>query len=138
LQALQLYPAPDVLVLGDKFDPYTLDYEGCTAFNPGSFVSTNFQFMVYTPAKASAVDFRMQPFLKPTEFKRAVELSLFSAPPFLVVVLLGSVQEPLSLTSWVALWQPYLRVRFQARINPDESAEHKASYKSRVEFSDLA
>ena len=50
-QALHLYPIPDVLVLADKFDAYNLTYDGCLAFNPGSFHSTDFAFMVYSPSK---------------------------------------------------------------------------------------
>eukprot|EP00039_Didymoeca_costata_P006425 m.90038 g.90038 ORF g.90038 m.90038 type:complete len:564 (-) comp13254_c0_seq2:1623-3314(-) len=50
--AMLLYPPPDVLVLGDKFDAYNLTYEECLAFNPGSFYSSDFWFMVYSPAQA--------------------------------------------------------------------------------------
>lgn len=50
--AMRLYPMPDVLVLGDKFDAYNLTYEGCTAFNPGAFSTADFGFMVYWPSRA--------------------------------------------------------------------------------------
>ncbi|KAJ3041234.1 DNA polymerase epsilon subunit 2 [Rhizophlyctis rosea] len=48
--ALRLYPQPHVLILADRFDPYTLHYEGCQTINPGSFPNTEFTFMVYQPA----------------------------------------------------------------------------------------
>ena len=51
VKALRLYPLPDVLVLADKCDAYNLTYEGCTTFNPGSFVTTDFSFLVYRPSK---------------------------------------------------------------------------------------
>lgn len=72
-QALYLYPLPDVLVLADRFDGYNLTYEGCTAFNPGSFFLTDFSFMVYWPSKA-----RIDPSLSQEareEFDRRVEFS---------------------------------------------------------------
>eukprot|EP00040_Diaphanoeca_grandis_P015010 m.76332 g.76332 ORF g.76332 m.76332 type:complete len:567 (-) comp24885_c0_seq1:21-1721(-) len=49
--ALRLYPLPDLLVLADKFDTYRDVYSGTTAFNPGSFVTTDFSFIVYSPHK---------------------------------------------------------------------------------------
>jgi len=49
--ALRLYPVPDVLVLADKFDSYTHTYESTTAINPGSFVTSDYSFMVYWPSK---------------------------------------------------------------------------------------
>jgi len=52
-QALRLYPLPDVLVLADRFDSYHLSYEGCTAFNPGSFMLSDFSFMVYWPSRGA-------------------------------------------------------------------------------------
>ncbi|WAQ90713.1 hypothetical protein PtA15_13A112 [Puccinia triticina] len=36
-QALRLYPMPTALVLADSYPAYTLTYEGCHVFNPGSF-----------------------------------------------------------------------------------------------------
>ncbi|GAM26521.1 hypothetical protein SAMD00019534_096960 [Acytostelium subglobosum LB1] len=48
--ALSLYPLPDVLVLGDKFNQYEHNYEGTYCFNPSSF-STDFSFSHYLPAK---------------------------------------------------------------------------------------
>ncbi|KAK9763417.1 DNA-directed DNA polymerase epsilon, subunit B [Basidiobolus ranarum] len=49
--ALRLYPIPNTLILADKFDPFSVNYEGCQCVNPGSFVSTEFQFQVYYPGK---------------------------------------------------------------------------------------
>lgn len=73
--ALHLYPTPDVLVLADKFDAYNVEYNACTCFNPGSFFSSDWNFMVYTPSKA--------------------------------------------------------------RIDPEESEDHRAAFDSRVEFSQI-
>lgn len=64
---MHLYPIPDVLVLADKFDAYNLTYDGCLAFNPGSFHSTDFAFMVYTPSKVPLLSrsFSLLPFSSP-------------------------------------------------------------------------
>ncbi|KAI8799573.1 DNA polymerase alpha/epsilon subunit B-domain-containing protein [Cladochytrium replicatum] len=42
----RLYPAPHLLVLADRQDAYSVDYEGCKAVNPGPF-SSEFAFSVY-------------------------------------------------------------------------------------------
>lgn len=52
--ALRLYPVPDVMILADKFDSYRHVYSGALAFNPGSFVASDFSFVVYTPAELRA------------------------------------------------------------------------------------
>lgn len=49
--ALRLYPVPDVMILADKFDSYRHVYSGSLAFNPGSFASSDFSFVVYTPSQ---------------------------------------------------------------------------------------
>jgi DNA polymerase epsilon subunit 2 len=63
--ALRLYPLPDTvkstfsrnappqtqvlaqLILGDQYAHFTVEYEGVSCFNPGSFLSSGFHFMVY-------------------------------------------------------------------------------------------
>jgi DNA polymerase epsilon subunit 2 len=45
--ALRLYPLPDTLILGDQYAHFTVEYEGVSCFNPGSFMSSGFHFMVY-------------------------------------------------------------------------------------------
>nr|XP_023026424.1 DNA polymerase epsilon subunit 2 [Leptinotarsa decemlineata] len=45
---LRLYPLPDLVVVGDKFEAYAEDYKGCLLVNPGSFCE-GFQFKSYTP-----------------------------------------------------------------------------------------
>lgn len=39
------------MILADKFDSYRHVYSGALAFNPGSFASSDFSFVVYTPAE---------------------------------------------------------------------------------------
>ncbi|KJE88954.1 DNA polymerase epsilon subunit 2 [Capsaspora owczarzaki ATCC 30864] len=48
--ALRIYPAPDVLILADKAEPYDHRYNGCVCLNPGSFVTSGFKFYEYQPA----------------------------------------------------------------------------------------
>ncbi|KAG5866920.1 hypothetical protein JTB14_013530 [Gonioctena quinquepunctata] len=45
---LRLYPLPDLMVIGDKFEAYEGDYKDCLLVNPGSFCE-GFQFKSYTP-----------------------------------------------------------------------------------------
>ena len=47
--ALYLYPLPDLVVMGDKCDPYTVRSSECTVTNPGSFMQSGFEFKVYMP-----------------------------------------------------------------------------------------
>ncbi len=47
--ALWLYPLPDLVVLGDKCDPFSETLGGCTVTNVGSFVKSKFEFKVYHP-----------------------------------------------------------------------------------------
>lgn len=46
--AMSLYPLPDAVVLGDKYDQFEHTYDGCLFFNTGSF-TTDYSFMVYMP-----------------------------------------------------------------------------------------
>ncbi|KAI9017107.1 DNA polymerase alpha/epsilon subunit B-domain-containing protein [Gaertneriomyces semiglobifer] len=48
--ALRLYPPPHLLVLADRYDTYTVDYNGCKGVNPGSFPNSEFTFMIYYPS----------------------------------------------------------------------------------------
>ena len=54
--ALQLYPLPDLVVIGDKCDPYTVSSGESTITNPGSFLRSNFEFKVYIPATGQVED----------------------------------------------------------------------------------
>ncbi|KAJ2722017.1 DNA-directed DNA polymerase epsilon, subunit B, partial [Coemansia sp. Benny D115] len=47
--AMRVYPIPDVLVLADRFDAYSINYEGCHCINPGSFSSGDLSFFMYFP-----------------------------------------------------------------------------------------
>lgn len=46
--ALQLYPAPDCLILADSVQHYRTSYRDCEVINPGSFYVAN-EFTVYYP-----------------------------------------------------------------------------------------
>ena len=48
--ALRLYPLPDLVVVGDKCDPFTVTSSECTVTNVGSFVQSGFEFKVYVPS----------------------------------------------------------------------------------------
>ena len=48
--SLRLYPIPDLVVIGDKSDPFTVTSTGCTLTNVGSFAQSGFEFKVYVPA----------------------------------------------------------------------------------------
>lgn len=54
--ALRLYPLPDLVVMGDKCDPFTITSSDCTVTNVGSFVRNGFEFKVYVPAKKLVED----------------------------------------------------------------------------------
>ncbi|KAJ1935332.1 DNA-directed DNA polymerase epsilon, subunit B [Linderina pennispora] len=51
---MRVYPIPDVLVLADKFDSYSINYEDCHCVNPGPFSSGDFAFFVYYPASGKS------------------------------------------------------------------------------------
>ncbi|XP_017769233.1 PREDICTED: DNA polymerase epsilon subunit 2 [Nicrophorus vespilloides] len=46
---LNLYPLPNLIVIGDKSESYQGEYKGCKVVNPGSFCEGGFQFKCYTP-----------------------------------------------------------------------------------------
>ncbi|KAJ1730290.1 DNA-directed DNA polymerase epsilon, subunit B [Coemansia biformis] len=52
--AMRVYPVPDVLVLADRFDPYSVNYEGCHSINPGSFSGGDQSFFMYFPASRTS------------------------------------------------------------------------------------
>ena len=54
--ALELYPLPDLVVIGDKCDPFTVSAHECTIANPGSFSKSGFEFKVYIPTSKQVED----------------------------------------------------------------------------------
>ena len=54
--ALQLYPLPDLVVIGDKCDPFTVTSGESMVINPGSFLRSRFEFKVYMPASGHVED----------------------------------------------------------------------------------
>ena len=53
---LRVYPVPDLLVLADRYDPYTCSSLDCSATNPGSFSKNDFSFKVYWPSSNEVED----------------------------------------------------------------------------------
>ena len=54
--ALEIYPLPDLVVFGDKCDPFTISAHECTITNPGSFSKSGFEFKVYLPTSKQVED----------------------------------------------------------------------------------
>lgn len=54
--ALQLHPLPDLVVVGDKCDPFTVVSGDVTVTNTGSFLRSDFEFKVYVPASGTVED----------------------------------------------------------------------------------
>ena len=54
--ALRIYPLPDMIICADKYDPYSIENNGCTFLNPGSFPRTEFSFKVYWPSTKEVED----------------------------------------------------------------------------------
>eukprot|EP00094_Tigriopus_californicus_P009484 TCALIF_09146-PA protein Name:"Similar to POLE2 DNA polymerase epsilon subunit 2 (Homo sapiens)" AED:0.02 eAED:0.02 QI:0/0/0/0.75/1/1/4/0/457 len=48
-RSMYLYPLPDLVVVGDKFDPFAAEQLGCRIVNPGSFAKNEFSFKTYLP-----------------------------------------------------------------------------------------
>lgn len=48
-RSMFLYPLPDLVVVGDKFDPFATEQLGCQIVNPGSFAKSEFSFKTYLP-----------------------------------------------------------------------------------------
>ncbi len=57
--ALRLYPLPDLIVIGDKCDPYSVTMDNCCLANPGSFSRNGFEFKVYLPYTGEMEDSRL-------------------------------------------------------------------------------
>lgn len=53
---LRLYPLPDLVVIGDKFDSYAVNSAHCTVTNPGSFSRSGYEFKVYLPGTKQLED----------------------------------------------------------------------------------
>ncbi|XP_035884614.1 DNA polymerase epsilon subunit 2 isoform X3 [Phyllostomus discolor] len=60
--ALRVYPVPDLLVIADKYDPFTLTNTECLCMNPGSFPRSGFSFKVYYPSNKTVEDSKLQGF----------------------------------------------------------------------------
>ena len=56
---LRLYPLPDLVVIGDKCNPYTVSSSDCTVINPGSFPRSGFEFKVYIPISGTVEDSKL-------------------------------------------------------------------------------
>lgn len=54
--SLDIYPCPDLLVVGDRQKPFSTLYNKCNVINPGSFSKGQFAFKVYYPASRSVDD----------------------------------------------------------------------------------
>ncbi|KAI5740833.1 hypothetical protein M8J76_007733 [Diaphorina citri] len=54
--ALSLYPLPDLVILGDQLNAYTIQNTDCIFINPGSFVKQDFGFKVYIPSSKQVED----------------------------------------------------------------------------------
>ena len=54
--ALQLYPLPDLVILGDYSSPFTVTDVGCIVTNVGSFPRNGYEFKVYLPGSRQVDD----------------------------------------------------------------------------------
>jgi len=54
--ALRLYPLPDLVVIGDKYDSYAINSSDCIVTNPGSFSRSGYEFKVYIPSTKQLED----------------------------------------------------------------------------------
>ncbi|NXP56643.1 DPOE2 polymerase, partial [Heliornis fulica] len=53
---LRVYPLPDMLVVADKYDPFTVTNTDCICINPGSFPRSGFSFKVFYPSNKTVED----------------------------------------------------------------------------------
>uniref|UniRef100_A0A914W0T5 DNA polymerase epsilon subunit n=1 Tax=Plectus sambesii TaxID=2011161 RepID=A0A914W0T5_9BILA len=53
---LRLYPLPDLIVVCDKYEPFTVTHSESIVTNPGSFARGNFSFQVYLPMSRQVED----------------------------------------------------------------------------------
>uniref|UniRef100_A0A452TPC1 DNA polymerase II subunit 2 n=1 Tax=Ursus maritimus TaxID=29073 RepID=A0A452TPC1_URSMA len=60
--ALRVYPVPDLLVIADKYDPFTATNTECLCINPGSFPRSGFSFKVFYPSNKIVEDSKLQGF----------------------------------------------------------------------------
>ncbi|XP_060475752.2 DNA polymerase epsilon subunit 2 isoform X4 [Panthera onca] len=60
--ALRVYPVPDLLVIADKYDPFTVTNTECLCMNPGSFPRSGFSFKVFYPSSKIVEDSKLQGF----------------------------------------------------------------------------
>ncbi|XP_029454237.1 DNA polymerase epsilon subunit 2 isoform X2 [Rhinatrema bivittatum] len=58
--ALRVYPVPDLIVIADKYDPFTVNNTDCLTINPGSFPRSGFSFKVYYPSNKTIEDSKLQ------------------------------------------------------------------------------
>lgn len=58
--ALRVYPVPDMLVIADKYDPFTVTNTDCLCINPGSFPRSGFSFKVFYPSNKTVEDSKLQ------------------------------------------------------------------------------
>ncbi|XP_068874790.1 DNA polymerase epsilon subunit 2 isoform X2 [Aphelocoma coerulescens] len=58
--ALRVYPVPDLLVIADKHDPFTVTNTECLCINPGSFPRSGFSFKVFYPSNKTVEDSKLQ------------------------------------------------------------------------------
>ena len=54
--SLRVYPVPDLMILADKYDPYTCSSLECVSTNPSSFARNEFAFKVYWPSTREIED----------------------------------------------------------------------------------
>ncbi|XP_040598944.1 DNA polymerase epsilon subunit 2 isoform X3 [Mesocricetus auratus] len=59
---LRVYPVPDLLVIADKYDPFTVTNTDCLCINPGSFPRSGFAFKVFYPSSKTVEDSKLQGF----------------------------------------------------------------------------
>jgi DNA polymerase epsilon subunit 2 len=55
-RSLSLYPLPDLVVVADKFKPFTAQHLDCQVVNPGSFQRQDFSFKTYVPNTRTVED----------------------------------------------------------------------------------
>ncbi|XP_068272708.1 DNA polymerase epsilon subunit 2 isoform X1 [Nyctibius grandis] len=58
--SLRVYPVPDMLVVADKYDPFTVTNADCLCINPGSFPRSGFSFKVFYPSNKTVEDSKLQ------------------------------------------------------------------------------
>ncbi|XP_051833879.1 DNA polymerase epsilon subunit 2 [Antechinus flavipes] len=56
---LRVYPVPDLLVIADKYDPFTITNTDCLCINPGSFPRSGFSFKVFYPSNKTVEDSKL-------------------------------------------------------------------------------